>query len=119
MPYVVTGRCVDCRYTYCVEACPCQCFFEITEPRMLVINPEQCIDCDLCVEACPVNAIYPDNDLPAEYAEWEAKNAELWAGGVNVVSLDEPLASAKLLEEVQAEERAKGWKIKEPPGAAG
>lgn len=118
MTFVVTGRCVDCRYTYCVAECPCDCFFEVRDPHMLVIDPEKCIDCDACVPLCPVNAIYPDHELPAEYAEWEAKNAALVKTGVLVTEKGEPLDSARLLDEIQEEEQAKGWAITEPSDAA-
>jgi ferredoxin len=118
MAYVVTGRCVDCRYTYCVVNCPCNCFFEVREPHMLVINPETCTDCDACVSDCPINAIFPDHELPPEYAEWEHKNADLWKTGEQIIEAQDPLDSARLLDEIQEEERKKGWDIEEPSGAA-
>ena len=77
MAYVVTGRCVDCRYMDCVDVCPVDCFYEVKEPAMLVIDPDQCIDCDMCVPACPVNAIFSEDDLPEAYAGWLEKNEEL------------------------------------------
>ena len=67
MTYVVTGRCVDCRYTYCVVKCPVSCFWEIQQPHhMLVIDPDTCIDCDNCTPLCPINAIWPESELPHE-----------------------------------------------------
>lgn len=118
MTHVVTARCVDCRYTYCVVECPVTCFWEVKDPHMLVIDPGTCIDCEACVPQCPVNAIYPDHELPSEYADWEAKNAELFEQGVNVTEGSDPLDSARLLEEIQEEEKAKGWDIPEPSKAA-
>ena len=49
MTHVVTARCVDCRYTYCVVECPVSCFYEVKDPHMLVIDPGTCIDCEACV----------------------------------------------------------------------
>lgn len=118
MTHVVTGRCVDCRYTYCVVECPVTCFYEVTDPAMLVIDPGTCIDCEACVPACPINAIYPDHELPPEFADWEQKNADLWEAGENITDGSDPLDTAKLLEEIQEEEKAKGWDIEEPSKAA-
>src|SRR5207342_2738056 len=58
MTYVVTESCIKCKYTDCVEVCPVDCFRE--GPNMLVIDPEECIDCTLCVPECPADAIKPD-----------------------------------------------------------
>jgi ferredoxin len=119
MPHVVAGRCAACRYTYCVVECPVSCFWEIQQPHhMLVIDPGTCIDCEACVPACPINAIWPDHELPAEYQEWTAFNAEHFASGVNVTEQKEPLPTAKLLDEIQAEEKGKGWSITEPSKAS-
>jgi ferredoxin len=115
--YVVTGRCVDCRYTYCLVPCPVACFWEITEPHMLVIDPVTCVHCDACVPECPVNAIWADEELPGEYQEWLSFNAENFARGKNITEGTDPLETAKLLDEIQAEEKAKGWAITEPSGA--
>ena len=87
MTHVVTARCVDCRYTYCVVECPVSCFYEVKDPHMLVIDPGTCIDCEACVPQCPVNAIYPDHELPSEYADWEAKNAELFEQGLGDIGV--------------------------------
>ena len=58
MTYVVTDACVKCKYTTCVEICPVDCFHEGED--MLIINPDECIDCGLCVPECPVDAIKPE-----------------------------------------------------------
>jgi ferredoxin len=118
MAYVVTARCVDCRYTYCVVKCPVACFWEIQQPHMLLIDPVTCVHCDACVPECPVNAIWPDTDVPPEYGEWTAFNAENFEKGVSVEAGTDPLPTARLLDEIQAEERAKGWRIVEPSGAS-
>jgi len=67
MAHVVTARCAGCRYTYCAVECPVTCFWEIEKPHhMLVIDPDTCIDCEACVPACPVNAIWPDHELSVQ-----------------------------------------------------
>ena len=72
MTYVVTDDCIRCKYTDCVEVCPVDCFRE--GANMLVIDPDECIDCAVCVPECPANAILPDDDPAA--VKWLALNAE-------------------------------------------
>jgi len=74
MTYVVTESCIKCKYTDCVDVCPVDCFRE--GPNMLVIDPDECIDCTLCVPECPVEAIFSDAALPAEFQDWLELNAE-------------------------------------------
>ena len=75
MTYVVTETCIRCKYTDCVDVCPVDCFRE--GPNFLVIDPDECIDCTLCVAECPVEAIYAEDDVPADQEEFKAINAEL------------------------------------------
>lgn len=75
MAYVVTQPCFDCKYTDCVVVCPCECFHE--GEHMLYIDPTECIDCDACVPECPVEAIFPEDDVPADQREFIALNAEM------------------------------------------
>src|SRR5689334_18362841 len=75
MTYVVTESCIKCKYTDCVDVCPVYCFRE--GPNMLVIDPDECIDCTLCVAECPVDAIFAEDDVPADQKEFTALNAEL------------------------------------------
>ncbi len=75
MTFVVTENCIKCKYTDCVEVCPVDCFHE--GPNFLVIDPEECIDCTLCEPECPVEAIYPEDDLPDDQREFLKLNAEL------------------------------------------
>ena len=74
MTYVVTEKCVDCKYTTCVAVCPVDAFHEL--PDRLYINPETCIDCNACMDECPVEAIFPDMDVPDEYQEWVELNEQ-------------------------------------------
>ena len=64
MTYVVTQSCIKCKYTDCVDVCPVDCFVE--GPNFLAIDPEECIDCTLCVAECPVEAIYSSEDEAIE-----------------------------------------------------
>ncbi|MCS3903217.1 ferredoxin [Methylohalomonas lacus] len=75
MTYVVTENCIKCKYTDCVEVCPVDCFHE--GPNMLVIDPDECIDCSLCEPECPVNAIYSEDDVPDDQYQFLEVNAEL------------------------------------------
>lgn len=75
MTYVVTESCIKCKYTDCVDVCPVDCFHE--GPNFLVIDPEECIDCTLCVAECPVEAIFAEDDVPAGQEHFTDLNAEL------------------------------------------
>jgi ferredoxin len=75
MTYVVTESCIKCKYTDCVDVCPVDCFRE--GPNMLVIDPDECIDCTLCVAECPVEAIFAEDDVPDTQREFIQINAEL------------------------------------------
>ena len=78
MTYVVTDNCIKCKYTDCVEVCPVDCFHE--GPNFLAIDPDECIDCTLCVPECPAEAIFSEDDLPPELEHFLDINAELAPG---------------------------------------
>ena len=75
MTFVVTEACIRCKYTDCVDVCPVDAFRE--GPNFLVIDPEDCIDCAVCVPECPVSAIYAEEDVPGDQQQFIALNAEL------------------------------------------
>ncbi|EXI85372.1 MAG: Ferredoxin 1 [Candidatus Accumulibacter regalis] len=75
MTYVVTENCIKCKFTDCVDVCPVDCFHE--GPNCLVIDPEECIDCTLCVPECPAEAIFAEDDVPDSQQAFIALNAEL------------------------------------------
>ena len=75
MTYVVAEGCILCKHTDCVDVCPVDCFVE--GPNFLAIDPDGCIDCAVCVPECPENAIYAEDDVPAEQRQFIAINAEL------------------------------------------
>ncbi|NBX74239.1 MAG: ferredoxin family protein [Alphaproteobacteria bacterium] len=90
MPYVVTDACIRCKYTDCVEVCPVDCFYE--GANMLVINPDECIDCGVCEPECPAEAIVSDNDNRA--AQWLELNREKSAAWPNINRKKEALPDA-------------------------
>jgi len=85
MTHVVTESCIKCRYTDCVDVCPVDCFRE--GPNFLVIDPDECIDCAVCIPECPVNAIYAEEDLPADQKHFIALNVELSAGWPSITRM--------------------------------
>ena len=77
MTYVITTPCLDVQDQACVEVCPVDCIhFDEGEDKMLYINPDECIDCGACEPACPVTAIFAEDDLPADMAHFTAINAD-------------------------------------------
>lgn len=91
MTYVVTEQCIRCKYTDCVTVCPVDCFREGAE--MLVIDPENCIDCAVCEPACPVEAIKPDTHPVG--AKWKGLNARLSAEWPAITLKSEPMNDAE------------------------
>jgi ferredoxin len=75
MTHIVTESCIKCKYTDCVDVCPVDCFHE--GPNMLVIDPDECIDCAVCIPECPVNAIYAEEDVPEDQKKFFVLNADL------------------------------------------
>ena len=90
MTYIVNDACIRCKHMDCVEVCPVDCFYE--GENMLVINPDECIDCALCEPECPVNAIWSDDELPTEqipFIEINDAMSQVWP---NIVETKEPMA---------------------------
>jgi ferredoxin len=94
MTHVVTEACIRCKYTDCVDVCPVDCFRE--GPNFLTIDPDECIDCAVCIPECPVNAILPEEDVPSDQRHMVALNAELahGAGWPAITRRKAPLADA-------------------------
>ena len=74
MAFVVCEPCRDCKYTDCVVVCPCECFYQ--DDQMLYIDPLECIDCEACVPECPVEAIFPERNVPEQWTSYIPLNAE-------------------------------------------
>ncbi len=92
MPFVVTGKCIKCRYTDCVEVCPVNCFYE--GENMLVINPDECIDCGVCEPECPIEAIKSDEELQPNELAWAALNQKYSGVWPNIQQSKGPLPDA-------------------------
>lgn len=91
MPHVVAQPCFGCKYTDCVVVCPTDCFRE--GEQMLYIEPSECIDCGACVPECPVEAIFYEDNLPAEWHDFIALNAEMAPQCPPIVTKQAPLSS--------------------------
>ena len=79
MTFLVGENCIKCKLTDCVVVCPVDCFYE--GPNMLVIHPDECIDCALCEPECPVDAIFSEDEIPEgqeDFLEINAELAEVW-----------------------------------------
>ncbi len=92
MTFVVTEDCIKCKYMDCVEVCPVDCFHE--GPNFLVIDPDECIDCTLCEPECPVEAIFSEEELPAEQKQFLQINIELARQWPVITQRGEPPADA-------------------------
>ncbi len=91
MTYIVTDNCIGCKYTDCVEVCPVDCFYE--GENMLVIHPDECIDCGVCEPECPAEAIKPDTEAGLD--DWLALNTKYAALWPNLTERRDPLPEAK------------------------
>ena len=111
MAFIVAEPCINCKFTDCVEVCPVDCFYE--GKNFLVIHPDECIDCGACVPECPVEAIFDEDELPPEWAEYReinARFAEIWP---NITERKDPLPDAEKWRDV----RDKREHLCEEPGA--
>ncbi|MCY4000098.1 MAG: ferredoxin family protein [Bacteroidetes bacterium] len=88
MAYLVMDACIRCKHTDCVEVCPVDCFYE--GENMLVIHPDECIDCGVCEPECPVEAIKPESedDPDGRWLALNTKYANIWP---NISRMKEPL----------------------------
>ena len=92
MTFVVGEDWIKCKHTDCVEVCPVDCFYE--GPNFLVIHPDECIDCALCEPECPIDAIFSEDELPADQANFLELNAELSEIWPNITEKKDPPADA-------------------------
>ena len=90
MTYVVNEACIKCKYMDCVEVCPVDCFYE--GEVMLVINPDECIDCGVCEPECPAEAIHPDSDDTS--VKWVEHNRQFATAWPNITRKGEVPADA-------------------------
>jgi ferredoxin len=92
MTFVVGDNCIRCKHTDCVEVCPVDCFYE--GPNMLVIDPDECIDCALCEPECPANAIFAEDEVPEDQVQFIKLNAELAKVWPNITEMKPAPADA-------------------------
>lgn len=93
MTFVVGEGCINCKHSDCVEVCPVDCFYE--GPNFLVIHPDECIDCALCEPECPEEAIFSEEDLPADQQNFLQLNAELAEIWPNITEVKDSLPDAE------------------------
>ncbi|NLJ52078.1 MAG: ferredoxin family protein [Alcaligenaceae bacterium] len=93
MTHVVTENCIKCKYTDCVDVCPVDCFLE--GPNFLVIDPDECIDCAVCIPECPANAIFAEEDVPEDQVHFIELNAELTPLFTPITRTRDPLPDAE------------------------
>ena len=96
MTYVVTEKCIKCKYTDCVEVCPVDCFYE--GKNMLVINPEECIDCGVCEPECPIDAIKSESEEVIKWLQINKKYSEIWP---NITEKKEAMQNACNYEDAE------------------
>ena len=94
MTHLVTENCIKCKHTDCVIVCPVDCFYE--GPNFLVINPDECIDCGVCIPECPVNAIVQDDDKTVSNIDfWFNLNSRLAKTWPNITTKKPALPEAE------------------------
>ena len=93
MTHVVTENCIKCKFTDCVDVCPVDCFRE--GPNFLVIDPDECIDCAVCIPECPANAILAEEDLPEDQKRFITLNADLSPEFATISRSKAPLPDAE------------------------
>ena len=94
MTHVVTENCIKCKHTDCVIVCPVDCFYE--GPNFLAINPDECIDCGVCIPECPVDAIVTDDDKSVKNIDfWVDLNTRLAKKWPNITKRKEALPDAE------------------------
>jgi len=102
MTYVVTENCIQCKYTDCVDVCPVDCFVE--GPNFLAIDPDECIDCTLCVAECPAEAIFAEDDVPEDQQQFIEINERLAKVWPVISARKEPLEDADAMNGVPNKE---------------
>ena len=111
MTYIVNDKCIKCKLTDCVEVCPVDCFYE--GENMLVINPDECIDCGVCEPECPVDAIIQDfNDPDNKWYDLNYKWSNTWP---NITAKDESTVPEDAKEWAGVKDKMKYFS--EKPGA--
>src|SRR3989338_657324 len=101
MAYIITEACIKCKHTDCVQVCPVDCFHE--GENMLVIDPEKCIDCGLCIVECPAGAIVADTDSTSQWLGLNKTYSQIWP---NITYKINPPEDAESWKEVKGKYEA-------------
>ena len=100
MTYIVKDECIKCKLTDCVEVCPVDCFYE--GENMLVINPDECIDCGVCEPECPIDAIKADTDETVEDKEkWLLINKKFSTIWPNITKKKKPMENNEKFKNIK------------------
>ena len=100
MPYVVNETCIKCKLMDCVDVCPVDCFYE--GENMLVINPDECIDCGVCEPECPIDAIVADTDYnESDKEKWLDLNKKFSGMWPNISKKKEPPADSDKFKDIK------------------
>ena len=99
MTHVVAEPCIKCKYTDCVAVCPVDCFHEGV--NFLVIDPDECIDCGMCIDVCPTTSIFTEDDLPEKWADYLEINARFAPEWPVISQQKAPLPEADEFKEVE------------------
>lgn len=102
MAYIVAEPCIKCKFTDCVAVCPVDCFYE--GENMLVISPDECIDCGACEPECPVTAIFEEDDLPEKWGKYIEINERLTAEWPVITEQQDPLPTADEFRDVEGKD---------------
>ena len=114
MTYIVNEKCINCRFTDCVEVCPVDCFY--LGANSIVINPDECIDCGVCEPECPAEAIVSDVDMTPELQKWLDINTKYSAIWPNITKKIDPLPNADALNPAEGYAKDKTNDFSTDPG---
>ena len=100
MTYVVDEKCIKCKHMDCVDVCPVDCFYE--GENMLVIHPDECIDCGVCEPECPIDAIKADtDDSVVDMDKWLSINKKFSKKWPNISKKKEPMKDSEKFKKIQ------------------
>ncbi len=114
MTYTIAEPCIDVKDRGCVDECPVDCIYE--GPRMLYIHPDECVDCGACEPVCPVTAIFYEDDVPAEWKQFNAINAEWFSDDISGVGSPGGAAQVGTRFQGPPDRRGLGGSLARSPG---
>lgn len=99
MAFVVTEPCIKCKFTDCVDVCPVDAFHE--GANIVVINPDECIDCGACEPECPTSAIYAEEDVPEKWSQFVQLNSQYAQAWPGIGAKQDPMATAEEFKSIE------------------